>query len=62
MNKKSIKKLNYRLKTNVFLDGIKFLIKSKIEQHWVEMFNYRIAMSSFMYGKETKNKKINWRL
>lgn len=62
MNKKSIKKLNYKLKTNVFLEGIKFLIKSKVEQHWIDEFNFRIAMSALMYGKETKNKRINWRL
>ena len=62
MNKKSIKKSNYKLKNHVFLNGIKFLTKHKIEKHWIKMFNFRIAMSVFMYGKETKNKRINWRL
>ena len=54
MHKKSIKKSNYKLKNHVFLNGIKFLTKHKIEKHWIKMFNFRIAMSVFMYGKETK--------
>jgi hypothetical protein len=60
MNKKSIKKTNYSDKDG-FISLKKWMIKCKIEKHWINIFNYRIAMSIFKYDK-SKNKRQNWRL
>ena len=43
MNKKSIKKSNYENKDG-FLILNKWLKQSKLEQHWINTFNFRIAM------------------
>lgn len=60
MNKKSIKKSNYENKDG-FLILNKWLKQSKLEQHWINIFNFRIAMSIFKYDK-SKRKQQNWRL
>lgn len=60
MNKKSIKKSNYENKDG-FLILNKCLKQSKLEQHWINTFNFRIAMSIFKYDK-SKRKQQNWRL
>lgn len=60
MNKKSIKKVNYESK-NGFISLKKWMIKCKIERHWINAFNHRIAMSIFKYDK-SKHQRQNWRL
>ena len=60
MSKKSIKKSNYENK-NGFIDLKKWMIKCKVDNFWISIFNYRIAMSIFKYDK-SKRKRQNWRL
>lgn len=60
MNKKSIKKANYSDK-NGFVSLKKWIRTCKIDKHWTDTFNYRIAMSVFKYDK-SKHKRQNWRL
>ena len=60
MNKKSIKLKNYSEK-NEFISLKKWIKLKKVQQHFINMFNFRISMSIFKYPK-SKHKKPNWRL
>ena len=60
MNKKSIKKSNYESK-NGFISLKKYLMRNKVDKHWINKLNHRIAMSIFKYDK-SKYKLPNWRL
>ena len=60
MNKKSIKKANYKDK-NGFINLKKYLTRNKVDKCWINKFNHRIAMSVFKYDK-SKYKLPNWRL
>lgn len=60
MNKKSIKKVNYYDK-NGFVSLKKWIRTCKIDKHWIDKFNYRIAMSIFKYDKPI-NRRQNWKL
>ena len=60
MNKKSIKRENYKDK-NGFINLKKYLIRNKVDKCWINKINHRIAMSVFKYDK-SKYKLPNWRL
>jgi hypothetical protein len=60
MNKKSIKKANYKDKDR-FINLKKWMIKYKVYKFYINTFNYRIAMSIFKYDK-SKHKRPNWNL
>ena len=60
MNKKSIKKANYKDK-NGFITLKKYLRRDKVYKYWINKLNHRIAMSVFKYYK-SKYKLPNWRL